>query len=172
MENSKRLPQVWMLTLMFITLIKKGLASLQLNRHLGLSRFEAAFRLMHIKIRDVMGGRDDLYFFEDMVEYDRGNVIMAPKRQGQNQLKPRKGSPRQAEGAVESKAALGCIYKAFSNLKMRLLGIYHKNTFKHLKNYLYKFINLTKRRFFGEKFFERFIIASIHPKVDWCGYTN
>lgn len=119
-----------------------------------------------------MGGRDDLYFFEDMVEYDKGNVIMAPKRQGQNQLKPRKGSPRQAEGAVENKAALGCIYKAFNNLKMRLLGIYNKNTFKHLKNYLYKFINLTKRRFFGEKFFERFIIASIHPKVDWCGYTN
>jgi hypothetical protein len=38
-------------------------------------------------------------------------------------------------------------------------------TYKYLQNYLNEFVYKLNRRYFGEKLFERLIIASVHPYV-------
>jgi hypothetical protein len=68
-------------------------------------------------------------------------------------------------GKEETNDTLRWVHKAISNLKRNLLGIYHMVTFKYLQNYLNEFVYKLNRRYFGEKLFERLIIASIHPYV-------
>lgn len=70
-----------------------------------------------------------------------------------------------AAGKEETNDTLRWVHKAISNLKRNLLGIYHMVTFKYLQNYLNEFVYKLNRRYFGEKLFERLIIASIHPYV-------
>lgn len=65
----------------------------------------------------------------------------------------------------ETNDTLRWVHKAISNLKRNLLGIYHMVTYKYLQNYLNEFVYKLNRRYFGEKLFERLIIASIHPYV-------
>lgn len=68
-------------------------------------------------------------------------------------------------GTDETNDTLRWVHKAISNLKRNLLGTYHMVTFKYLQNYLNEFVYKLNRRYFGEKLFERLIIASIHPYV-------
>lgn len=70
-----------------------------------------------------------------------------------------------AAGKEETNDTLRWVHKAISNLKRNLLGIYHMVTYKYLQNYLNEFVYKLNRRYFGEKLFERLIIASIHPYV-------
>jgi len=64
-----------------------------------------------------------------------------------------------------TKGALNWVHVAISNLKRNLLGIYHMVSEKYLKNYLNEFVYKLKRRYFGEKLFNRLIIAAIYPYV-------
>ena len=48
---------------------------------------------------------------------------------------------------------------AISNAKRTLLGIYHKIKGKYLQNYLNEFCYKLNRRYFGEKLFNRLLIA-------------
>jgi hypothetical protein len=57
------------------------------------------------------------------------------------------------------------VHKGISNLKRNLLGIYHMITYKYLQNYLNEFVYKLNRRYFGEKLFDRMIIAAVHPYV-------
>ena len=68
-------------------------------------------------------------------------------------------------GKKETNDTLRWVHKAISNLKRNLLGIYHMVTYKYLQNYLNEFVYKLNRRYFGEKLFERLIIASVHPYV-------
>lgn len=70
-----------------------------------------------------------------------------------------------AAGKEETNDTLRWVHKAISNLKRNLLGIYHMVTYKYLQNYLNEFVYKLNRRYFGEKLFERLIIASIYPYV-------
>lgn len=53
------------------------------------------------------------------------------------------------------------VHIAISNAKRNLLGNYHKIKRKYLQLYLNEFIYKLNRRYFGEKLFERLIIANI-----------
>ena len=68
-------------------------------------------------------------------------------------------------GKEETNYTLRWVHKGISNLKRNLLGIYHMVTNKYLQNYLNEFVYKLNRRYFGEKLFERLIIASVHPYV-------
>lgn len=57
------------------------------------------------------------------------------------------------------------IHKGISNLKKKLLGIHHMITYKYLQNYLNEFVYLLNRKYFGEKLFERMVIAAVHSYV-------
>lgn len=60
---------------------------------------------------------------------------------------------------------LNWVHVAISNLKKNLLGIYHMVSEKYLQNYLNEFVYKLNRRYFGEKLFNRLIVASIYPYV-------
>lgn len=60
---------------------------------------------------------------------------------------------------------LNWVHTAISNLKKNLLGIYHMVSEKYLQNYLDEFAYKLNRGYFGEKLFERLIIASVYPYV-------
>jgi hypothetical protein len=60
---------------------------------------------------------------------------------------------------------LNWVHTAISNLKRNLLGIYHMVSEKYIQNYLDEFVYKLNRRYFGEKLFDRLIIAAIYPYV-------
>ena len=53
------------------------------------------------------------------------------------------------------------VHIAISNAKRNLLGNYHKIKIKYLQLYLNEFVYKLNRRYFGEKLFDRLIIANI-----------
>ena len=50
---------------------KKGFSSKEIQRQLGLKRYEPVWSMVH-KIREVMGQRDERYTFQGMIEADEG----------------------------------------------------------------------------------------------------
>jgi hypothetical protein len=53
------------------------------------------------------------------------------------------------------------VHIAISNAKRNFLGVYHKIKGKYLQRYLDEFIYKLNRRYFGEKLFDRLVLASI-----------
>lgn len=66
---------------------------------------------------------------------------------------------------VSVNETLKWVHKGISNLKKKLLGIHHMITYKYLQNYLNEFVYILNRRYFGEKLFDRMVIAAVHPYV-------
>jgi len=67
--------------------------------------------------------------------------------------------------AATAKSDKNLVYVAMSILNKNLLGIYHMVSEKYLQYYLDEFVCKLNRRYFGEKLFDRLIIASIYPFV-------
>jgi len=66
---------------------------------------------------------------------------------------------------VSVNETLKWVHKGISNLKKKLLGIHHMITYKYLQNYLNEFVYILNRRYFGEKLFDRMVIAAVPPYV-------
>ena len=66
---------------------------------------------------------------------------------------------------VSVNETLKWVHKGISNLKRNLLGIHHMITYKYLQNYLNEFVYKLNRRYFGERLFDRLIVAAVHPYV-------
>lgn len=103
MENSKLPLRIWLLAMLFMSATKKGFSCLELQRQLGLSRYETTFRLMH-RIRSAMGQRDELYILSDMIEYDECYMETVQEKQLLGQLKRGKGSQKQTAVAVAAES--------------------------------------------------------------------
>jgi transposase-like protein len=69
MESSKLPYQYWIYSIFLLTMTKKGISALELQRQLGHKRYEPIWRMLH-KIRAVMGQRDRKYSLDGMVEMD------------------------------------------------------------------------------------------------------
>ena len=242
MENSNLPIRIWMMTITFITATKKGFSASELQKQLGMKRYEPVFRMYH-KLRAVMGQRDDRYRLEDMVEYDEAYVGKSTKAQVRSKLKRGRGTQKQSKVAVmaestvledpesgklnkscryfkmkkiknlEAKTAqalikeyidsdsvlqtdksttfsdlsdcidvhvreisgtkegnfnLKWVHIAISNLKKHL-QTYHMISERMMQNYLDEFCYKLNRRYFGEKLFDRLIVASIYPYWHDCG---
>jgi hypothetical protein len=242
MENSNLPIRIWMMTITFITATKKGFSAAELQRQLGMKRYEPVFRMCH-KLRAVMGKRDDRYRLEDMVEYDEAFVGKSTKAKIRSKLKRGRGTQKQSKVAVmaestvledpesgrfdkscrcfkmkkiknlEAKTAqtlikeyidsnsvlqtdksttfsdlsdcidvhvreisgldkgkfnLKWVHIAISNLK-KYLQTYHMISERMMLNYLDEFCYKLNRRYFGQKLFDRLIIASIYPYWQDCG---
>jgi hypothetical protein len=63
--------------------------------------------------------------------------------------------------AESTKVTLKWVYIAISNAKRILLGNDHKIKRKYLHLYLKEFIYRLSRRYFGDKLFDRLVIANI-----------
>ena len=242
MENSNLPIRIWMMTITFITATKKGFSASELQKQLGMKRYEPVFRMYH-KLRAVMGQRDDRYRLEDMVEYDEAYVGKSTKAQVRSKLKRGRGTQKQSKVAVmaestvledpesgklnkscryfkmkkiknlEAKTAqalikeyidsdsvlqtdksttfsdlsdcidvhvreisgtkegnfnLKWVHIAISNLKKHL-QTYHMISERMMQNYLEDFSNTHNIRHFGEKLFERLIVAAIYTYLHDCG---
>lgn len=242
MESSNLPVRIWMMAITFITATKKGFSAAELQRQLGMKRYEPVFRMYH-KLRVIMGKRDDRYRLEDMVEYDEAFVGKSTKANVRSKLKRGRGTQKQSKVAVmaestvlegpesgkldkscryfkmkkiknlEAKTAqtlikeyinsisvlqtdksttfsdlsdcidvhvreisgtdkgkfnLRWVHIAISNLKKHL-QTYHMISERMMQNYLDEFCYKLNRRYFGQKLFDRLIIASIYPYWQDCG---
>ena len=60
-----------------------------------------------------------------------------------------------------TKETLKWVHIAISNAKRNFVGTYHKIKKKYLQLYLNEFVYKLNRRYFGERIFDRLVIASI-----------
>lgn len=65
-----------------------------------------------------------------------------------------------------TKETLKWVHIAISNAKRTFLGIYYKIEGKYLQNYLNEFVYKLNRRYFGNRLFDRLLIAVTHQY--WC----
>ena len=236
MQSSNLSFLIWYKTIFLLTATKKGFSSKEIQRQLGLKRYEPVWAMVH-KLRKAMGNRDDRYTLEGMIEMDEGYfTIEASEHQHQTQKAGRGSKTKsnvmimaestvledldtgkverqcryfkakvledhQADGTDETlknaianektivftdqstsyvniadyvemhiseksnetttKETLKWVHIAISNAKRNFAGNYHKIKRKYLQLYLNEFIYKLNRRYFGERIFERLVIASI-----------
>jgi len=226
----------WYKTIFLLSTTKKGFSSKEIQRQLGLKRYEPVWAMVH-KLRKAMGDRDDRYTLEGMIEADEGYFTIEASEQDHKTQKAGRGSKtktnvmvmaestvlesletgkleRQAryfkakvltdhkmgstdkvlQQAIENdksvvftdqstsyvniadyvdihiseksneqttKETLKWVHIAISNAKRNFVGTYHKIKAKYLQLYLNEFIYKLNRRYFGDKIFDRLVIASI-----------
>ena len=71
MENSNLSFLVWYKAMFLMSATKKGFSAKEMQKQLGLKRYEPVWAMMH-KLRKAMGKRDDKYTLEGMIEMDEG----------------------------------------------------------------------------------------------------
>ena len=235
MESSKLSFLIWYKAMFLMTTTKKGFSSKEIQRQLGLKRYEPVWAMVH-KLRSAMGEREDRYTLEGMIEMDEGYfAIMASPENHQTQkagrgsktktnvmvmaestpledlkngnkssqcgyFKAKVLTDHKVEGVNKTvqehldeksivftdkstsyvdiaefielhiteksseqttKETLKWVHIFISNAKRNFLGNYHKIKGKYLQLYLNEFVYKLNRRYFGEKIFDRLIIASI-----------
>ena len=235
MENSNLPFLIWYKTMFLMSVTKKGFSAKEIQKQLGLKRYEPVWAMVH-KLRRAMGNRDAKYTLEGMIEFDeayftvassevehekgiRGkgavgkqNVAMMAEStpledidtgRKEKQVRFFKAKVLDGHGGEEisetikesldnqsivftdkstsyvdiadfvelhvmekssketTEETLKWVHIAISNAKRNLLGNYHKIKRKYLQLYLNEFIYKLNRRYFGDRLFERLIIANI-----------
>lgn len=236
MESSKLSFMTWYKTIFLLSATKKGFSSKEIQRQLGLKRYEPVWAMVH-KLRKAMGQRDDRYSLEGMIEMDEGYFTIEASEQAHKTQKSGRGSKTKSnvmimaestvledidtgkqerqcryfkakvltnhkadqtdntlQSAIDNdrtivftdqstsyvniadyvevhmseksneqttKETLKWVHIAISNAKRNFVGTYHKIKAKYLQLYLNEFIYKLNRRYFGEKIFDRLVIASI-----------
>jgi len=234
--QSSNLPfLVWYKTMFLLSATKKGFSSKEIQRQLGLKRYEPVWAMVH-KLRKAMGKRDERYTLEGMIEMDEGYFTVETSEIEKNkgirgrgaagkkniaiiaestpledpytgkqsrQCRYFKAKVLKSHKAVEinevvqesideksivftdqstsyidiadyvelhiteksnkktTKDTLKWVHITISNAKRNLLGNYHKIKGKYLQLYLNEFVYKLNRRYFGEKLFDRLVIANI-----------
>jgi transposase-like protein len=114
MENSKVPMLKWFMCIHLMTSIKKSFSSLELQRQLGMSRYESTWEMVR-KIRSSMGKRDSKYLLQGEIEIDDAfyEVVDLPKKDSLGNIKKEgltrgRGSERQHKVLimVESKSVV------------------------------------------------------------------
>jgi len=90
MQSSKLSFLTWYKTILLMSTTKKGFSSKEIQRQLGLKRYEPVWAMVH-KLRKAMGERDDRYTLQDMIEADEGYFAIETTDKGQ---------PQRLEGAA------------------------------------------------------------------------
>lgn len=236
MQSSNLSFLTWYKTMFLLIATKKGFSSKEIQRQLGLKRYEPVWVMVH-KLRKAMGKRDDRYTLEGMIEMDEGYFTIEASENGHRTQKSGRGSKtksnvmvmaestilenmdtgkaerqcryfkakvlvdHEADGTDQTlqnaiaqeqtivftdqstsyvniadyvelhisekssekttKETLKWVHIAIRNAKHNFVGNYHKIKRKYLQLYLNEFVYKLNRRYFGEKIFERLVIANI-----------
>ena len=235
MENSNLPFLIWYKTMFLMSVTKKGFSAKEIQKQLGLKRYEPVWAMVH-KLRRAMGNRDAKYTLEGMIEFDeayftvassevehekgiRGKGAVGKQNEAmmaestpledidtgrkEKQVRFFKAKVLDGHGGEEisetikesldnqsivftdkstsyvdiadfvelhvmekssketTEETLKWVHIAISNAKRNLLGNYHKIKRKYLQLYLNEFIYKLNRRYFGDRLFERLIIANI-----------
>jgi transposase-like protein len=76
MQSSNLSFLVWYKTMFLMTATKKGFSSKEIQKQLGLKRYEPVWAMVN-KLRKAMGNRDERYTLEGMIEMDEGYFTVA-----------------------------------------------------------------------------------------------
>ena len=71
MQSSNLSFLIWYKTMFLLTATKKGFSSKEIQKQLGLKRYEPVWAMVH-KLRKAMGNRDARYTLKGMIEFDEG----------------------------------------------------------------------------------------------------
>lgn len=71
MQSSNLSFLIWYKTMFLLTATKKGFSSKEIQKQLGLKRYEPVWSMVH-KLQKAMGNRDARYTLEGMIEFDEG----------------------------------------------------------------------------------------------------
>jgi transposase-like protein len=71
MQSSNLSFMIFYKTMFLLTATKKGFSSKEIQKQLGLKRYEPVWSMVH-KLRKAMGNRDARYTLEGMIEFDEG----------------------------------------------------------------------------------------------------
>lgn len=235
MQSSNLSFMVWYKAMFLMSATKKGFSAKEVQRHLGLKRYEPVWAMVH-KPRKAMGKRDERYTLEGTIEMDEGYFTVQSTELEQKKGKRGRGAAGKKNVAVMAesipledvetgkksrqaryfkakvldnhkskevdkalKSSIGDKTIVFTdqstsyvdiadyvelhisekstkettaqtlkwahiyigNAKRNLLGNYHKIKGKYLQLYLNEFTYKLNRRYFGDKLFDRVVIASI-----------
>lgn len=236
MQSSNLSFLIWYKTMFLLTATKKGFSSKEIQRQLGLKRYEPVWAMVH-KLRKAIGKREDKYTLEGMIEMDEGYFTIEASEHEHRTQKAGRGSKTKSnvmimaestilenidtgkverqcryfkakvledhkadgtditfENAIDkeqtivftdkstsyvniadyveihmsekssentTKETLKWVHIAISNAKRNFVGNYHKIKKKYLQLYLNEFVYKLNRRYFGERIFERLVIANI-----------
>ncbi len=103
MESSKLPFHYWLYAMFLMTMTKKGISALELQRQLGHKRYEPIWAMAH-KIRASMGLRDENYEFDGVVEIDDAFFKTHSNEQNTDKIQKRgRGSQAQTTVLVMAK---------------------------------------------------------------------
>jgi len=235
LQGSKLSFMIWYKTMFLMTATKKGFSSKEIQKQLGMKRYEPVWAMVH-KLRKAMGNRDARYTLEDMIEMDEGYFTIESSELEKSKGKRGRGAAGKVPVSVMAESAqledietgkktsqcryfkakvleshlsdeindtvmesfdeksivftddstsyvdisdyvelhfsekssekltnetLRWVHITISNAKRNFLGNYHKIKGKYLQMYLNEFVYKLNRRYFGEKLFDRLVVAGI-----------
>ncbi len=103
LEASKLSYQYWIYAIYLMTMTKKSISALEMQRQLGHKRYEPIWAMQH-KIRIAMGNRENKYTLKEMVEMDDGFFVSHDKEDKNN--KRGRGSSKQSKVLVMTEVKL------------------------------------------------------------------
>ena len=91
MQSSNLSFMTWYKAMFLMTTTKKGFSSKEIQKQLGLKRYEPVWAMVH-KLRKAMGNRDARYTLEGMIEMDEGYFTVESSEIEQRQGKRGRGA--------------------------------------------------------------------------------
>lgn len=105
MQSSNLSFMIWYKTMFLLTATKKGFSSKEIQRQLGLKRYEPVWAMVH-KLRKAMGNRDDRYTLEGMIEMDEGYFTVQASQHEHNTQKAGRGSKTKSNVMVMAESTV------------------------------------------------------------------
>ena len=99
MQSSNLSFLVWYRAMFLMSATKKGFSSKEMQRQLGLKRYEPVWAMVH-KLRKAMGNRDARYTLEGMIEMDEGYFTVESSQIEQGKGKRGRGAAGKKNVAV------------------------------------------------------------------------
>ena len=105
MQSSNLSFLTWYKTMFLLSTTKKGFSSKEIQRQLGLKRYEPVWAMVH-KIRKAMGNRDDRYTLEGMIEMDEGYFTIEASEHDHKTQKAGRGSKTKSNVMVMAESTI------------------------------------------------------------------
>ena len=105
MQSSKLSFLIWYKTMFLLTTTKKGFSSKEIQRQLGLKRYEPVWAMVH-KLRKAMSNRDDRYTLEGMIEMDEGYFTIEASESAHKTQKAGRGSKTKSNAMIMAESTI------------------------------------------------------------------
>ena len=105
LESSKLSFMIWYKAIFLLSTTKKGFSSKEVQRQLGLKRYEPVWAMVH-KLRKAMGQRDDRYTLEGMIEMDEGYFTIEGSKHDHQTQKAGRGSKTKSNVMVMAESTV------------------------------------------------------------------